>query len=243
MRTTPARRPVGRSLATTTALLAGGGLLALGSALPASATSVDEPDSFTSAFTAELTPGAVVDADGEATGGDPDGSGTMELRINSDDEVVCYDITTQDVEPPYESPARTATHVHEAPQGRPGPPRLAFPNPEGEGSTRTSSGCLQGPFTTGIEGDDGEDTGASFSLAEIEADPAAFFGDTHTASAVPGAVRGQLVQVPVGGADTGAGGVADDGAPTAALVGGAGLVAAGAVGAVLLRRRAVAQQG
>ncbi|MEJ5914420.1 CHRD domain-containing protein [Pseudokineococcus sp. 1T1Z-3] len=222
---------------------AGIGALALAAAFtataaaPASATQVSEPDSFTSAFTADLSPDMVVNADGEPAPGPEGSSGTMELRINSDEEVVCYDITTRGVEPPYESPAKTATHVHEAPSGQPGPPRLAFPNPAGDGDVRTSSGCLQGPFTTGVEGDDGQDTAAGFSLSAIEADPAAYFGDTHTSQFVPGAVRGQLRQVPVGGAGTGLGSTAA-GVPTTALVaGGLGVAAAGAAGVVLLRRR------
>lgn len=36
------------------------------------------------------------------------------------------------------------------------------------------------------------DTGADFSLAEIEANPPAFFADTHTAAYAAGAIRGQL---------------------------------------------------
>ncbi|WP_299038348.1 CHRD domain-containing protein [uncultured Pseudokineococcus sp.] len=231
-----------RRLATTTAVLAGSGLLAAAGALPASAAQVDEPDSFTSAYTVELSPDMVVNAENEPVEGQPGGSGTMQLHVNSDEEVVCFDITTRGVTPPYESAAATATHVHEAPRGEAGPPRLAFPNPEGDGDVRTSSGCLQVPMTTGIEGEDGQDTGADFSLADLEADPAAFFGDTHTSDYVAGAVRGQLVQVPVGGADTGAGGLVDEGAPTGALVAGAGLVAAGAAGVVLLRRRSESAQ-
>ncbi|GAA2018202.1 CHRD domain-containing protein [Pseudokineococcus marinus] len=233
MRTTT--RTTRARLATTTAVLAGAGLVAVG-ALPASAASASEPDSFTSAFTVQMTPDMVVDSEGQATGGDPDGSGTMDLRVNSDEGVICFDITTRGVEPPYESPAVTATHVHEAPAGQPGPPRIAFPNPEGDGDVRTSSGCLSIPMDTGVTGDDGQDTGAGFSLTELEADPAAFFGDTHTSTYVPGAVRGQLVRVPVGGADTGAGGVAD-GSTTAVVAAGAGLAAVGAAGVVLLRRR------
>lgn len=57
----------------------------------------------------------------------------------------------------YSSPARTATHIHQAVKGRSGPPRIAFPNPQplyGEGleefSWRYSLGCQRGPFTTGI---------------------------------------------------------------------------------------------
>lgn len=59
----------------------------------------------------------------------------------------------------YSSPALTATHIHQAPAGSAGPPRLAFPNPvpkAGESqnlddfSWRASFGCMSGPFRTGI---------------------------------------------------------------------------------------------
>lgn len=96
---------------------------------------------------------------------------------------------------PYESPATTATHIHEAALGQAGPPRIAFPNPEpadsGPEVVKRSSGCLQGPFTTGIQAN-GQDTGTGFTLAQIEANPAGFFTDSHTAAFVPGVVRAQL---------------------------------------------------
>jgi len=137
------------------------------------------------------------------------------------------------------SPARTATHIHQAAQGKAGPPRIAFPNPEdaGDGTLRRE-GCMQGPFTTGIMAG-GADTGAGFTLDQIEADPAAFFTDTHTAKNTAGAVRGQLTAVPMGGVATGAGGTSSsDGtwAPTA--LGAALLVGVAGVGVVARRRRA-----
>ncbi|MBW0090440.1 CHRD domain-containing protein, partial [Pseudonocardia sp. KRD-188] len=172
---------------------------------------VPEPSSFTSMFTAMATPDMVVNADGVATPGEPGATGTFDYRLNSDEEIICYDIILRGVTPPYMSPARTATHIHQADEGTSGPPRIAFPNPEdaGDGTLR-SEGCMQGPFTTGIMAN-GADTGEGFSLAAIEADPAAFFTDTHTATFVAGAVRGQLSSVPMGGVATGAGGTADGG--------------------------------
>lgn len=172
--------------------------LALGATTPAAAeTAVPEPDSFTSAFIVEATPDQVVANDGTPAPGEPDATGTFEFRINSDLEIICYDITLNGVTGEYSSPAKTATHIHEAAVGAGGPPRIAFPNPVDDGTgteTRTASGCLQGPFTTGLA-PDGTDTGTGFTLAQIEANPAGFTGDTHTADYLPGAVRGQLVQV------------------------------------------------
>lgn len=229
-----------RSLLTRTAVLAGtAGALVLTAAGPASAeTEVAAPAEFTSAFTAMATPDMVVNADGVATPGEPGASGTFMYRINSELEIICYDIRLSGVTPPYMSPAKTATHVHEAAAGQAGPPRIALPDPEDDGSGRlVSTGCLQGPFTTGLA-PQGTDTGQGFTLDRIEADPAAFFTDTHTSAYAAGAVRGQLTQVPVGGVDTGAGGTAADpasGAPLAVL---GGALALAAAGALALRRGA-----
>ncbi|WP_312858415.1 CHRD domain-containing protein, partial [Pseudonocardia pini] len=158
--------------------LTAGLTLAVAGTATAQDTEVAEPATFTSMFTAMATPDMVVNNDGVATPGEPGATGTFHYRINSDTEVICYDITLDGVTPPYQSPARTATHIHEGDAGNAGPPRLAFPNPEdtGDGTLR-SEGCLQGPFTTGVMRD-GQDTGAGFTLDRIEADPAAFFTDT-----------------------------------------------------------------
>ncbi|MEO9323990.1 CHRD domain-containing protein [Nocardioides sp. C4-1] len=234
------RRTLSRPIALG-ALVAAGAMIA--SAGPASAeTEVDAPDTFTSAFTVMATPDAVIDPDGNPVDGAPGATGTFDFMVNSELDIICYDITTTGVEPPYESMAKTATHIHEASAGQAGPPRIAFPNPEGSGDTRTSSGCLKGPFTTGIEDDAGNDTGEGFTLSQLEADPAAFAADTHTSQFVAGAVRGQLRSMPVGGVDTGQGGLAPDAGGSAddsmLLMGlglGGVLVAAGGLAA---RRRA-----
>jgi len=226
-----------RRVSTTAGSLAAAGLLVAATAGPAAAdTPVPEPDRFTSAFTVMATPDEVIDNDGNAVAGEEGATGTFSFRINSDQEIICYDIRLDGVTPPFESPARTATHIHEAAAGEAGPPRLAFPNPEGDG-TLTSSGCMQGPFTTGIERD-GADTGEGFSLKQIEADPAAFAADTHTSAFAAGAVRGQLSPMPVGGVETGAGGTAASGWSSAAVAGAFGAAGLGALGVVALRRRA-----
>ncbi|WP_369130222.1 CHRD domain-containing protein [Modestobacter roseus] len=230
-----------RTLTTRTAVVAGavGALVLTGAGTASAETEVAEPSTFTSAFTAMATPDMVVDTDGVPTPGEPGASGSFMYRINSDLEIICYDITLDGVTPPYQSPAKTSTHIHEAARGQSGPPRIALPDPQDDGTGKlVSSGCLQGPFTTGLA-PEGTDTGEGFSLAEIEADPAAFFTDNHTAAFPSGAVRGQLTQVPVEGIDTGAGGTAGDGpsgAPLAALGGSLALAGAAALG---LRRRAL----
>lgn len=223
-----------------------GGAAAVGLVMIAPAahaeTEVAEPASFTSAFTVMATPDQVINNDGVAVPGQPGAAGTFTFRINSDLEIICYDITLTGVSGDYQSPAKTATHIHQAAVGQPGPPRIAFPNPTPVGDgPRTSSGCLQGPFTTGILAN-GVDTGEGFTLDQIEANAAGFTGDSHTVEYAAGVVRGQLSQVPVGGVDTGAGGAVTSGdaitiasATATAAAGALGLLAA--LGFVVRRRR------
>lgn len=231
-----------RRLGTLGGLAGAAALLTVGAAPAQADTPVDRPDTFTSAYTVMATPDEVIDPDGNSAPGEEGATGTFDLMINSDEEIICYDITLEGVTPPYESPAKTATHVHEANLGEGGPPRLAFPNPEGDGDVLTSSGCMKGPFTTGLDDEDsGEDTGKGFSLKEIEDNPAGFSADTHTSSFVPGAVRGQLKQVPVGGVDTGLGGEAAATGmqqSTALALAGSSMALVGVAGIIVARRRA-----
>ncbi len=211
-------------------------------AAPAHAdTEVAEPESFTSAFTVTATPGEVINNDGEVAPGEDGAMGSFTFRVNSEMEIICYDIRLEGVTGEYESPARTATHIHEAAVGQPGPPRIAFPNPEPVGDgPRTASGCMQGPFTTGIE-NDGVDTGEGFSLAQLEANPAGFTADSHTVDYPAGVVRGQLSAVPVDGPRTGVGPTTGIDTTGIAIAGAGVLVLAAGVGFVALRRRAAAE--
>ena len=230
--------------ATVGAVTAAAALAVFGVAAPASAeTPVDRPSSFTSAYTVMATPDQVVNTDGVATPGTPGATGTFNFQVNSDLDIICYDITVSGLgDADYQSPAKTATHLHAAAVGQSGPPRISFPNPTPVGDgPRTSSGCLQGPFTTGLEAN-GQDTGTGFELSAIEAGPAGFAADTHTTVSVAGAVRGQLVQVPVGGVQTGGGGAAAATGPDAAAIaiGSAAVLGAAALGLVAHRRRSAA---
>ena len=119
-----------------TAVVAGavGAVVLTGAGTASAETEVAEPATFTSAFTAMATPDMVVNAESAPTPGEPGASGSFMYRINSDLEIICYDITLSGVTPPYMSPAKTATHIHEAAPGESGPPRIAFPNPEDDGS-------------------------------------------------------------------------------------------------------------
>jgi hypothetical protein len=148
---------------------------------------------FTSIYNITATPAQVVNGSNVATPGQPGARGQFNYAINSKTNTICYDITLYGVTGDYRSPANTATHIHEAAIGRSGPPRIAFPNPAGNDTVRHSSGCLTGPFTTGIKGADNvTDTGAGFTVAKIEANPAGFFTDAHTVMYLAGVVRGQF---------------------------------------------------
>jgi hypothetical protein len=226
-------RRTSRKLAVLSALTAG--TLALSAGVALAEEPVGEPDTFTSMFSVMATPDLVIGQNNQPAPGQQGAGGTFEYRINADQEILCYDLELTGVTSDYASPAKTATHIHEAQPGQSGPPRIAFPNPTGEGGTKTSSGCLKGPFTTGVMAN-GQDTGTGFSLKEIEANPGAFFGDTHTQGFTAGTVRGQLTRMPMGGVETGAGAVDEGtGAGTVALGAGA-LVAVAAAGTVAVRR-------
>lgn len=235
MMTTERRRTIGAGATLGAAVL----LLSptMAQASTEAGTEVEWPEEFTSAYTVMATPDEVIDADGEVAPGEEGATGDFMFWINSEEEVICYEITLEGVTGGYESPALTATHIHEAAAGEPGPPRLAFPNPEPIGDEpRTSSGCMAGPFMTGVEGDDGADTGEGFSLAEIEANPAGFTGDSHTEEFTAGVVRGQLMQVPLDGVETGGGGMQQSSSQIGVFAG-AGVLAVAGVSAFMLVRR------
>lgn len=130
----------------------------------------------------------------EPTGGLAGASGTFNFGINSASNMICYNITLHNFQGEFDSPATTATHIHEAARGASGPPRISFPNPEpveGNEAVRNSAGCMKGPFTTGVMVE-GVDSGEGFHVSMIEANLAAFMADTHSSLALPGAVRGQM---------------------------------------------------
>jgi hypothetical protein len=194
-------------------------------------TETARPSSFTSAFSVMATPDEIYNADKQKVPGEAGATGIFNFMINSKEEIICYDITLTGVTPPYMSMAKTATHIHEGAAGVQGPPRISFPNPAGAGSELTSEGCLKGPFTTGIQ-KDGKDTGEGFTLAKLEANPSAYYADTHTEKYMAGAVRGQLGdKMPVGGVETGMGGGAQHLSTGAMALAGAGsIVMLGAAG-------------
>ena len=157
------------------------------------ATNINDLFQFTSMHHIEATPDQVVNGT-TPTGGIAGAAGTFIFGLNSHTNMICYNITLHNFEGDFESPANTATHIHEAARGQSGPPRIAFPNPhpiDAGGIVRNSAGCLTGPFVTGIVMEE-KDTGEGFHVRQIEENPAGFFADTHSSVALPGAVRGQI---------------------------------------------------
>lgn len=126
------------------------------------------------------------------TPGPKDAIGHFDFYINGPADTICYSIMLENVAGTYQSPARPATHIHEAARGASGPPRLAFPNPVGNDKKRVFAGCMTGPFTTRLNGPNAQDTGTGFRVSQIEANPAQFFADSHTNLFSLGVVRGQL---------------------------------------------------
>lgn len=81
------------------------------------------PFTFTSTYNVVAKPENVVDSNNNPTGGLEGSSGTFNFGINSHDNVICYNITITGFRGEYQSPATSATHIHEAAVGKAGPPR------------------------------------------------------------------------------------------------------------------------
>ncbi|EEY21550.1 hypothetical protein D7B24_006712 [Verticillium nonalfalfae] len=150
------------------------------------------PFAFTSTFSVYATPEEVVNPEGVYTGGLKGSKSWFNFGINSHEDVICYNISVSGFQGEYQSPALTATHIHQGAKGKSGPPRVVFPDPEGEGDVRTSIGCIKGPFVTGVKPNGGPDAGEGFTLSRIEQNPTDYYVDIHSSLAVPGAVRGQF---------------------------------------------------
>jgi hypothetical protein len=80
-------------------------------------------DYFTSTYSVLATPDQVVDSNNEKTGGLKGAKGLYKFGINSEEDVICYKITLFGFQGDYQSPANTATHIHESAKGQSGPPR------------------------------------------------------------------------------------------------------------------------
>lgn len=98
--------------------------------------------------------------------GDPDGSGTAEIELNSADGQVCFDIQVENIA------EAGAAHIHTGAAGTAGPPVVDF-DVAGNGL----SGCVDADATT---------------IDAILAAPSEHYVNVHNAEYGGGAVRGQL---------------------------------------------------
>lgn len=113
-------------------------------------------------FTTSLTGAAEVPGPG-----DPDGSGTARITLNHGQQRVCFEISLMDVE------NVTMAHIHEAPAGQSGPPRITL-------------------FSGGLD-EEGCVEGVSRSLIkDIIQNPEDYYVNVHSVAFPAGAVRGQL---------------------------------------------------
>ena len=100
--------------------------------------------------------------------GDPDGGGGASIRIHKDK--VCYELQVTGIAP------ATASHIHEAPAGEPGPVVVPL---EGTWKTKDGVQMLKGCVRSG-------------EAAEIAANPTDYYVNVHNDPFPGGAVRGQL---------------------------------------------------
>ena len=134
-----------------------GGLMSAGAVLAAKTT-----------LSATLAGGAA-----ETPAGDPDGSGTATITIDTATREVCWDITVTGILP------STASHIHVGAAGVSGDVVVPL---DTNGFDGTTTGC----FTVD----------AATDLAAILANPAGYYVNIHTADFPAGALRGQLATVP-----------------------------------------------
>lgn len=101
--------------------------------------------------------------------GDPDGSGTASITIDTDTLEVCWEITTSNIAD------ATASHIH-------------------QGAAGVNGGVVVGLDTDGFSGSTSGCTTASDAavLQAIIDSPSDYYVNVHTADYAPGAIRGQL---------------------------------------------------
>ena len=100
--------------------------------------------------------------------GDPNGTGTAEIRVDPANARVCWDLYARDID------AATAAHIHRGAEGAAGPPVVTLTTPDADGH---SQGCAA------------IDAELARSLALQAHD---YYANVHTAAFPNGAIRGQL---------------------------------------------------
>lgn len=100
--------------------------------------------------------------------GDPDGNGTVEIRVVPGTGSVCWNLYARAIE------AATAAHIHRGTAGSAGPPVVTLATPDANGR---SQGCA----TVDVQ------VAREMSMAAQN-----FYVNVHTATHPQGAIRGQL---------------------------------------------------
>ena len=112
-----------------------------------------------------------ISATGTAGAGDPNGTGTADLRLNQGQGRVCFDLTWANIS------SVVGGHIHKARAGSNGPivvDLLGGPN----SSTTGASGCI-----TGVE---------KALVKDIRQDSSEYYVNVHSSEFQGGAIRGQL---------------------------------------------------
>ena len=99
--------------------------------------------------------------------GDNNGSGTVQVTLNSDKNEVCYDLTLTKLDD------ATAAHIHEGAVGKDGPVKVGLDAPK----SGSAKGCK---------------TADAAVVKDIMANPANYYVNVHNPAHPKGAVRGQL---------------------------------------------------
>ena len=105
----------------------------------------------------------------EVPAGDADGSGVAEIDIDNTLNRICVQIEVSGIAP------ATAAHIHRGAAGVNGPPVVTLDAPDGD------------------QDEDDCDTIGDALADEIQANPAGFYVNVHTADHPEGAIRGQLM--------------------------------------------------
>ena len=124
----------------------------------------------------------------EAPGpGDPDGRGHAGIGINTERQVVCFRLEWRRLDPV------TMTHIHKGPIGEAGPVVVTLLTAQSEGLTTLSTRDTElRACTQNFSPSAGGFSSAADLLADIKANPSAYYVNVHTTAFAPGAIRGQL---------------------------------------------------
>ncbi len=113
----------------------------------------------------------------EVPTGDPDGTGTAEIRLDPTTSLVCFQIDVANVDFPI-----LAAHIHRAPAGVAGPVVIPLDPPlqQNGGNTGESRGCKAADAAL---------------IQDIINNPSQYYVNVHNAKYPAGVVRGQLTTI------------------------------------------------